>query len=106
MKRDQKNLLMYLETCMVDYGGKVENRRMNADDFSQVEAWKAEGLIRFGRLFSGEANNRKRVYLGTHWVLFTDKAWELAHRFRRERAARLASKVDRNDPEAVEKSGE
>ena len=97
MTRDQKNLLLYLGTCLVDYGGKVEARRMNDDDFAQIELWKAEGLIRFGRLFAREAFDADRTRSATHWVLFDDQAWELTHRYRRERADRLTAKVERND---------
>ncbi len=102
MNQKQINLLVYLETCMVDYGGKVEARRINGDDYALMEAWKKEGLIKFGRLFASEANKEGRSYVATHWVLFTEKAWELAHQYRRERAARLIPKVNRNDPDEQE----
>ena len=99
MTREQQNLIMYLETCLVDHGGKVESIRMNGEDYAQVELWKAEGLIRFGRLFAREAHKQGRTYKATHWVLFSDEAWTHAHRLRRERAGRLAAKVERNDPD-------
>jgi len=32
MTSDERNLLLYFETCAVDYGGKIDNRRMNRED--------------------------------------------------------------------------
>ena len=97
MNRDQQCLLTYLETCLVGFGGKVESRRMNKDDFGQIALWKDCNLIRFGRLFAREAFDETRSRPATHWVLFSEKAWLLAHGCRRERAARLLKKVERND---------
>ena len=98
MNRDQQSLLVYLETCLVDYGGKCESRRMNEDDFKQIALWKDCNLVRFGRLFAREVVDQTRTRLSTHWVLFSEEAWSLAHRWRRERAERLMKKVERNDP--------
>ncbi len=97
MTKDQASLLLYLETCLVDYGGKVENCRINSDDFAQVELWNVEGFMSFGRLWASEAFNTKRSRLATHWVLFSEEAWKEAYKLRRERSVRLAAKVNRND---------
>lgn len=99
MNREQISLLVYLETCMVDHGGKVEGCRINGDDHALIATWKEEGLVKFGRLFASEACQEGRSYEATHWVLFTDKAWDLSHHFRRKRAERLIPKVERNDPD-------
>jgi len=109
MNRNQQELLVFLETCLVDRGGKVESIRMNKDDFEQIVLWKDCNLIRFGRLFAREALDQTRSRLNTHWVLFSEEAWSLAHKFRRERAERLMKKVERNDldvPTAQAEGGE
>lgn len=100
-ERDQESLLMYLETCLVDYGGKIDPRRVNADDWKQMEEWEGDGLIRFGRLFAAEAMKPNRHIPFTHWVLFNEEAWLLAPQYRRERAERLTKTVERNELENV-----
>ena len=98
MSKDQQSLLMYFETCLVDHYGRLEGQRMNSLDIKIAEAFNKNGLIKFGRL-SMEAIQRLRgdprgtIY--THYVRFTDKAWELAHKFRRERSERMLAKNEK-----------
>lgn len=85
-KKD-KSLLVFFETCMVDYGGRVQGCRMNADDHAIADRMVAEGLITFRRLpFAYIETQRKTYELLTHIVELSDEAWQLAHRFRRNRA--------------------
>jgi len=50
MSKDERSLLLYLETCIVDYGGQIESRRMNEIDFKNMTKFKVIGLIDYGRL--------------------------------------------------------
>ena len=93
MTKDEKSLLMYLETRMVDYGGSVDSRRMNKDDFEIAEKWNEVGFIKFGRIcFKDIAAMREQFGAGvigfTHWCYFSDEAWTAAHEERKARASR------------------
>lgn len=93
MNQDERSLLLYLETCLVDHAGKVKSVHMNADDFDITERWEAEEFIEFGRLPSGEiyAAGKKSSHVATNWVRFSDDAWRLAHAERRARSERIIS---------------
>lgn len=93
-KKD-KSLLVFFETCMVDYGGRVQGCRMNADDHAIADRMVAEGLITFRRLpFAYIETQRKKIDLFTHLVEFSDEAWDLAYRFRRDRADREQARTN------------
>jgi len=88
LTKDEANILLYLETCMVDHRGFIQPKRMNNTDWTIMERWKKEKLIDFGRR-AYEDITRYPISVGgarTHWVQFTEKAWTLAHRYRQERA--------------------
>jgi hypothetical protein len=91
MTREELSLLLFLESCYVDYGGLVDHRRMNAEDFEIAKRWNSEGLIEFGRLYSksifelSDKNN-------THFVTLVASAFELAHQERINRAKRMYEK--------------
>lgn len=89
--RVEKSILLYLETCLVDQYGRVEARRINMDDLEAIRKFMQEGLIDFGRLSSKAIQKLKDIPTKqyTHWVRFSDKAWELAHSFRKERSDRM-----------------
>lgn len=77
----KKNLLMYFETCLVDGYGMFDHRKINDEEVEWAEEWEAEGLIDFS-------------YPGG-WVRFySEEAWTLAHRFRRERSERMMKKYE------------
>ena len=88
--KDFKSLLLYLETCMVDSCGRIQGQKMNEEDFAIAKQMNVEGLIEFGRLRFHEDRELKRYNKSfpqyTHYVRFSDKAWILVHRFRRERS--------------------
>ena len=86
MSRDERSLLLYLETRAVDHGGLVTTPQMNATDFENVEKWKAVGFIEFGRL-THESIEKLRG--STHWVKLSEKAWLFAHQERRNRYERV-----------------
>jgi len=85
--KDEKSLLLYLETCLVDNRGNVTGVRMNDADFVIIKKWKEEGSISFQRVPFHEITTAG-VFPQTHTIKFTDEAWKLAHKFRRERAER------------------
>lgn len=84
LTRDERNALLYAETCVVDYGGLLEGIRMNEDDHRALDEFQAEGLLTWGRIPGTLLTSFSRQV--THWVTFTDGAWTLANRLRRARA--------------------
>ncbi|MBA7621882.1 hypothetical protein ES703_29252 [subsurface metagenome] len=95
MTSDERNLLLYFETCAVDYGGKVDNRRMNKEDMYIAEEWNKEGFVKFGRIkFRSiiSTSPLKRFRKNTHWCELSDEAWDIAHEERKARCARIMSK--------------
>jgi len=93
MSRDERSLLLYFETCAVDFSGRVDLRRVNEDDMKIVECWNDSGFISFGRIAHRDHNSQ-----GSHWVELTDDAWSLAHKERR-------TKYERN-PRRFQKTAE
>ena len=92
-KNWKNNLLMYLETCMVDHGGKFRWNKIG-DDEVFLDELVEEGLIKYSRLpFSEIETLRYNSGPGgpfTHIITeFTEQAWDEAHRLRRARADRL-----------------
>jgi hypothetical protein len=43
LSKDEKSLLLFFESCAVEYGGKINVRHMNEDDFKIAEAWNRTG---------------------------------------------------------------
>jgi len=84
MSKDERSLLLFLETRAVDYGGRVDTRHMNEDDWKLAEKWNKNKFIRFGRIVIRHHNTD-----GTHWCLLSKKAWELAYKERKSRWERL-----------------
>ena len=89
MTKNQKALLLYLETCAVDSGGLVLTQRMSIDDTEIAKKWSESGFVKFGRLAS---DCLPRPNGATHWCELSDEAWSLAQAERRERYTRINSK--------------
>lgn len=87
LTKDQRTLLLYLETCAVDHAGRVNGQHMNDDDFKQAAEWDRDGFVRFGRVASECITDH-----GGHWVEFTDESWAAAHAERRARADRIRAR--------------
>ncbi|NLF31588.1 MAG: hypothetical protein GX591_11965 [Planctomycetes bacterium] len=86
MDRKRQSLLMYLETRLVDHDGQIDLRQVNDEEIDQMLQWSGDRLI---------------CYVGGRGFRFTDEAWRLAHRFRRERAERsVPTVVPDTTPEA------
>jgi len=85
--KDERSLLMFFESYIVDNLGKVAGSRMNEDDYEIAKKWNDEGFISFERIPFHDINKNKAIP-DTHQVKFSDEAWTLAHQFRRERGER------------------
>ena len=107
LTRDEKSILLYAETCLVDGGGLMAGARMNEADIAALKKFRDGGILDFGRIpfHTIEKLIQPAVPL-THWVTFHDRAWELAHALRRQRASNGQSpnrkKVDAALAEKVE----
>ena len=103
----ERSIILYAESCSVDYGGLLEGKRMNDDDLAALRKFQDAGLLSFGRVpakllrpLSDYGRNP------THWVTFTDDAWQLAHELRRERAARGSASRTKVDEVLSERTPE
>ena len=84
LTKDEKSLLLFLETRQVDYGGRVNLAHMNNEDMEIAERWNKEKFIGFGRIVMRNHNSD-----GTHWCKLSEEAFKIAHNLRRERAKRM-----------------
>ena len=89
MNKDERSLLLYFETAAVDYGGKLDARRMNDIDFANARQWSDEGFIHFGRIKASDI-----AHNFDHWCILTEAAWTEAHQERRARNVRVEGKLD------------
>ncbi len=91
MTKDERSLLLFLETCVVDQGGLVDTRHMNDDDRRIVGVWKVCGRVDFGRVcFEDLERLQTGAHQMSHWVELTDEMFALAHEERRVRSARMS----------------
>lgn len=74
MSRDERSLLLYLETRAVDHGGLVAPVHMNAADFDITKRWNEAGFLRFSRMLS-EYINDTRLARSSHVVELGEMAW-------------------------------
>jgi hypothetical protein len=72
----EERLLAYLETCVVDYQGQFDRRgvRVGAEELQIIDTWDRAGFI--------------KAYLCHDTVAFSDDAYTIAAKLRRERAER------------------
>lgn len=90
MTKEQRSLLLFLETQAVDRGGMVSGENMNVEDFQIARQWAADKFIRFSRiptslLAKGSTRN--------HVVELSEEAWACAGLERIRRAKRSQNKV-------------
>ncbi|MDN7965596.1 hypothetical protein QZM92_26810 [Burkholderia multivorans] len=93
----ERSIILYAESCCVDCGGLLEGIRMNADDMTALRKFADAGILTFGRIPARLLGPLSGLREPTHWITFTEEAWQLAHALRRERAARVTAsrrKVD------------
>lgn len=93
LTKDEKSLLLFMETQAVDYGGKLQGVRMNADDLVIAKRWNESGFVRFGRIAARDIKQTAADLPRTHWCVLSDEAWAVAHTERRARCQRLMDKL-------------
>lgn len=94
LTKDERSLMLYLETRAVDHGGRVDTRHMNARDMKTAQRWAKTPipglehpgmfpitLIQFGRL---KAKNVTPS--GTHYVTLSYQMFDIVGALRRKRA--------------------
>ena len=91
MSSRELNLLLYLETCAVDYGGGVSAEHMNEEDFNIAKRWNEQGYIGFGRIWASDITSQS-ARRSTNWVVLSEQAWIDAHSERRARNERMWAK--------------
>ena len=92
LNKDERNLLLFFETCLVDHNGKVATRHMNEIDFAIAKKWTDEGFVSFKRLPLAEVEDRL-TYSLAYKVLFSEHAFDITHTLRKERALRHTNLV-------------
>lgn len=98
MSKQERSLLLYLETCATDLAGRTDQRRMNDDDRVILERWGQEKFVQHGRIIVDDHNNQ-----GATWVRLSEEAILLAHAERRARMERMWAA--RRYTTTIEKSG-
>ena len=90
LTRTEESILLYIETCCVDQGARLDQQAMNNEDREAIEQLTKEGLIEsHGRVCFDDI---QRAPCRTLWAWLSDACFEQAHRLRLERAKRLWSK--------------
>lgn len=88
LTRDEKSLILFLETQAVDYCGIVRTIHMNQPDLKIAEKWNDEGFIVFHRRPWHEIESDPEYlqkFQRTHYVILSDEAWTIAHVLRKLR---------------------
>ena len=75
------SLLLYLEDCSVNKGGRISHAHMNETDRRILDEWSEDGFVQTGRICMEDGAG--------NWVLLSEEAWVVAARERRERACRV-----------------
>lgn len=100
LTKEEKSLLLFLEVCIVDRACIVNTVHMNEEDMYIAKKWDRDGLIQFGRVWSTEVKEGR-----THYVIFSERAFELAHQERKERGERQRKEFFKRCPATVEGRG-
>lgn len=87
LDRDQKSLLLYLESCAVDKSGRLENEKLNAIDMENLDIWKEAGFLEWGRICYEDVTGKS-----SFWCQLSEDAISMAHKLRWERIHRLWGK--------------
>jgi hypothetical protein len=96
MTKDERNLLLYFEDCMVNQMGCVQPSRMNDTDLDIAKGWHDDKFISFVRCpfaFIKKDNTGRVGGSYTHLVLLSNDAWKIAHILREERGNRQFSNL-------------
>lgn len=102
MTREQRSILLYAETCIVDGSGLLEGIRMNEADHQALTKLKDEGFLDYGRVpgsLLGELKGK------THWINFYESGWQAAHQLRRSRSLKPSASRQQVDAVLQEREG-
>ena len=89
MTKDDKSLLLYLESRAVDNDGKIDSRKMNAIDDGIAKCWDEAGFIVYRRMPAKTfMHKRGHAFRSTHYVMLSQRAREMAHTLREMKEAR------------------
>lgn len=92
MSKDERSLLLYIETVAVDNGGLIDNRKINDVDRKILKKWNDEEFIYWSRITWESLQKLVNHYTST-LVRLSKDAWKLAHEERIERSMRMSSKA-------------
>jgi hypothetical protein len=90
MSKDERSLLLYIESCAVDYAGLVHSLKINEADYTLLKEWDASGFISWSRITFKSLQLLSDKHRTT-FVRLSEEAWILAHQERRNRALRMTS---------------
>ncbi len=98
MTKEERALLLYLETRVVDHNGLIDARNMSHEDFEIAKRWDEEGFVKFGRLTMAEMGTlmRSKSLYRTHFIRMTGESFRAAHIERRARARRTIKRWEEN----------
>ena len=85
MSKDERSLLLYIESVSVEYGGLIDSRKINVGDREILERWDQSGFISYSRLTWASIQTLHNKHC-TDLVYLSEEAWRLAHEERRARA--------------------
>jgi hypothetical protein len=89
LTKAEKSLLLFLETQVVDYGGAIDTRRINAADRGILKQWVELGFVKSGRICLEDIERFPGHPPRPVWVVLSPDAWEMAHNERVARATRM-----------------
>ena len=92
---NKKSLLLYIETCAVDYIGTIDRKKINDEEFEQLEEWKKTGFLKvFERIYSKKILKIQKTSsrVPTHICKLSRRALRQAQRERRTRIERTWKK--------------
>ena len=92
MTKTYLSLLLFLETCAVDFGGTVDVRHMNIEDMQIAKEWTDSGFVEFRRI-PFKAIRQRGAKTRTHFVTLSNDAWVAAHAERRARCQRMRERI-------------
>lgn len=82
MTKDEKSMLVYIESCNVDGDCLLVGARMNEADIVAMKKFQQEGLLlKSGRIPWKMINGNR-----THYAELSEAGWELAHQLRKQRS--------------------
>ncbi|MCM2546162.1 hypothetical protein [Burkholderia glumae] len=91
LTKDERSMMLYAESCCVDYSGLLEACRMNNEDMAALRRFQEAGLLTFGRVpakLLGQLASYGRK--PTHWVTLSESGWNFAWTLRLRRSKQVS----------------